>query len=142
MEPSKEYVEKCLQSASEALDEAKLLLQSSKLRGAISRAYYAMFHAARAILYQKGIKPKTHSGVRVMLSQHVVKEGIVSKELEKSLSKAYDMRQLSDYEVDAEFGKEAVEDVVNKAESFISQIEEVLSHDWKGATHESDYKRI
>jgi len=63
----REEVEEQLALAEECLEEARLLLAKGFYRGAASRAYYSMFHAARALLAAKNIAPKKHSGVLRML---------------------------------------------------------------------------
>jgi uncharacterized protein (UPF0332 family) len=55
-------------AAIEALAEARALDRLSHYGGAISRAYYAAFHAARALLVEKGLQPKTHDGVRRLVT--------------------------------------------------------------------------
>ena len=45
-----EEVARDIELAEEELSSAKILLQNSKLRDAISRACYSMFHAAKALL--------------------------------------------------------------------------------------------
>ena len=49
-ESSKKFVEASLLRAEKALRSAKLLEENGELEDAVSRAYYAMFHAARAII--------------------------------------------------------------------------------------------
>ena len=69
-------VEEQLSLAEECLKEAKLLLTNGFYRGAASRAYYSMFHAAKALLALKNIAPKKHSGVLRMLGLEFVNKGI------------------------------------------------------------------
>lgn len=51
-----------LHSAHESLRETRLLLDEGFRFGAASRLYYAVFHAARAMLTLQGRHAKTHSG--------------------------------------------------------------------------------
>jgi uncharacterized protein (UPF0332 family) len=71
----KEVVESELENAAEKLDSAKLLFRNGKLSDAINRAYFSMFHAARALLriYDKG--PKTHEGLLAEFGLTFVKTG-------------------------------------------------------------------
>jgi uncharacterized protein (UPF0332 family) len=46
-----------LQQAKETLREAEILASEQSWRGAINRAYYAMFYAATALLRSKDIAP-------------------------------------------------------------------------------------
>ena len=52
-----------LEEAHESLEEAVLLLEGHKPRGALSRAYYAMFYATLALLTTKSLGASKHSGV-------------------------------------------------------------------------------
>lgn len=51
-----------LRDAANALREAALLLDAGLLHGAISRLYYAVFHAGRAALLTRDKRTRTHSG--------------------------------------------------------------------------------
>ena len=57
---------------------------------AISEAYYAMFHAAKALLALRGIHPKTHAGVVSQFGLQFVTEGrgIICEKFGKSRNKA------------------------------------------------------
>ena len=55
---------------------------------AISEAYYAMFHAAKALLALRGIYPKTHAGVVSQFGLQFVTEGLIEELYAKSLVKA------------------------------------------------------
>jgi len=125
-EPTPQFVDASLRRADKALRAAKRLLEDGEPEDAVSRAYYAMFHAARAVLFQKGVIAKTHRGVHTMFGLHIVKAGLLSKEFGDMLSDAFDMRQTGDYEIFAEFESEAVSELVNNAERFIKKIRELL----------------
>jgi uncharacterized protein (UPF0332 family) len=58
-----------------------------------------MFHAARTILFSKGVTAKTHRGTIFLFSEKIVKRGILSEEFADTLRKAFDLRQKSDYEL-------------------------------------------
>ena len=49
--------------AKECLQDAKLLLAGESYRSAANRAYYAIFHAMRAVLALDGVDMKHHSGI-------------------------------------------------------------------------------
>lgn len=49
--------------AKECLRDAKLLLAGGSYRSAANRAYYAIFHAMRAVLALDGVDMKHHSGI-------------------------------------------------------------------------------
>ena len=55
------------------------------LEGAVSHAYYAMFHAAKAFLELNDKSPRTHKGVILQLGQYV-KLGKLSKDEVRSIT--------------------------------------------------------
>lgn len=133
-ESSRNFVEASLLRAEKALRSARLLVEHRELEDAVSRAYYAMFHAARAILFSKGARAKTHRGTISLFGENIVKKGILSEEFADMLRKAFDLRQKSDYEIYAELNEELVEEVIKNAEKFIEKIKEVLEASTKGAS--------
>ena len=112
--------------AKKAVASAQLLLSSNDFDGACNRAYYAMFDAARALLFLH--KPelhaetiKTHSGLITAFSLHFVKSGIVSTELGKTLNKAEDLRLIADYTGDL-ITQEQASWVVAQAAIFVNTL--------------------
>lgn len=126
-ESSRKFVEVSLLRAEKALKSAKLLMEHGQLEDTASRAYYAMFHAAKAILFTKAVKAKTHRGTISQFGKHLVKKGSLSEEYADMLRKAFDLRQKSDYELYAELDKETVEETLNNAEKFVEKIKELLN---------------
>ncbi len=88
--------------AHQAASSAQLLLNAGDTSGACNRAYYAVFDAARAALLTSGAPVsseigKTHSGLIHAFSQHLVKTGLVPKELGQSFARAHELRLIADY---------------------------------------------
>ncbi|MEM2905889.1 MAG: HEPN domain-containing protein [Candidatus Bathyarchaeia archaeon] len=97
-EPLPRLVEASLRRAERALRSARLLLDHGELDDAVSRAYCAMFHAARATLFKRAIVTKTHMGTISLFGEHLVKKGLLDEEYTDMLRRAFDLRQRSDYE--------------------------------------------
>lgn len=125
MVPSKDYVRRCLELAEECLEEARALLEKSWFRGAADRAYYAMYHAAQAVLYDMGLKPKAHAGLRTMFGEHLVKPKKVNSAFAETLGESFRLRQISDYEADAVIDPEKVKEIVKKSAEFVAKMKEV-----------------
>lgn len=62
-----------LEEANEKLDSAKLLLENEYFKDAVSRAYYCMYNAARALLLTKDVSPKTHKGLIAKFGEEFMK---------------------------------------------------------------------
>lgn len=112
-ENSEKYVKALLTRAEKSLRSARILFKNEILEDAISRAYYAMYYATKAILFINGVNTKTHKGVISLFGENIIKKNILDKEFAIMLRKDFNLRQKSDYEIYAEFGKESVEEVIN-----------------------------
>ncbi|MFO8132725.1 MAG: HEPN domain-containing protein [Thermoplasmatota archaeon] len=111
-----------LVQADEELSAARLLSRKTFYREAASRAYYAMFHAAQAILLLKNVYPKSHAGVIRAFGETLVKPGILDKRMGQMLSQAASMRMKADYDVGVRVTKQECEETLSNAETFLQEI--------------------
>ncbi len=119
-------VEILLNDAHESLEAARVLLENGFYRDAISRAYYAMFYAASALLRAKGVVTKSHRGVIAKFGLEFVNTGIVEKYYAKALSLAETSRERADYDPTYRPSEEEAENIIEDAERFIERVEKVL----------------
>lgn len=125
--PDKKRIQGELAEAYEALSDAEANVSEGRLKTATSRAYYAIFHAARAVLWSKGLGPKTHKGVAQLFGREVVKTKHVSEEIGEILAEARDRRELADYNaMTGSFFPEEVKELVRNARRFVGTIENIL----------------
>ncbi len=115
----KELVHKELDAANERLEAAELLFNDSKYVDAINRAYYAVFHASKALLYSIGRDAKTHSGLISEIGLHMVGKGLIDKRYGVILRRLFESRETSDYVVGAIFTEDEVKDSLKDAKLFI-----------------------
>lgn len=73
--PDRSEIKAETQRAEKALKAAKLLLAENLLEDALSRTYYAVLHAARAVLLGEGVRVNSHKAVRRLFGQHLIKAG-------------------------------------------------------------------
>lgn len=87
--------------AVDAANAARLLLEAGSHDGAVNRAYYAMFNAARAALEARSeLKVedvRRHSALLQLFSLHLIKTGLVPRELGADLYEAFQTRAVADY---------------------------------------------
>jgi len=122
----KERIEAEIDRAKEALTAAKNLFEDGAIADSISRAYYAIFHAARAVLLTKEIDTDTHSGAISMFGLHFVKTGLIEERFGRIFNEAKDARELGDYIVTKEFTKEETDKRVKQAIEFLQRVEGYL----------------
>ena len=110
----------------EALSAARHLLAGGFYNDAISRAYYAAFHGARALLVSRGVEAKTHRGIIQLLSLHFVKDGSLNPEIGGLLAHLETYRELVDYTPSARFTRDEAAEEVARAEQFIAACKPLL----------------
>jgi len=118
--------ERYIKNAEEKLGAAEYLLKGGFYNDAVSRAYYSMFYSARALLSIKEIYPKAHKGVILKFGLEFVKKGFVEDAYGRALSHAKDRREVADYDIEKNIGKEEAESIVEDAERFLDRIKEAI----------------
>ncbi|GAB4479378.1 MAG: HEPN domain-containing protein [Burkholderiaceae bacterium] len=76
---------------------AQLLAQQGFFRQAVTRAYFAAFHAAQGLLSAHGLQAATHEGVQRLIGLHFVMTGLMPKEAGRALSALLARRHEADY---------------------------------------------
>lgn len=111
-----------LEKAKNCTSQAQVLFDNNFYDGAISRAYYAIFHYAKALLFSAGFEPKTHAGLVHLFNLHFIKNGRFDKRFSTILSHAQKAREESDYFPEIPFTKEEAEERLREVETFGQQI--------------------
>jgi len=83
--------------AERSLAAVRLLADNGYLVEAVSRAYYAMFYAATALLHSEGLTVSKHSAVVSLVGERFVKTGRLAPRLHRLLIDLFDERQAADY---------------------------------------------
>ena len=107
----------------EALKEAKALLEKEMPSGSISRAYYAAFHAGKALLLTEGVEIRSHQALGRFFSLHFVKTGRFDVQFSRILSKAQKYREEADYNSEFVFRMEDAHERFREVSEFIKVIE-------------------
>lgn len=104
------------------LRTAQRSLRENDSKWATVQAYYCMFHAARALLYQRGFREYGHRGllaaVRVLYSTEL------SGHLLDDFSDAMKLREAADYGLI--YSEESAKDVVDAAKKFLAKLRKIL----------------
>ena len=118
--------QKGLIRAKKALSAAKALLEFQLYEDCVSRAYYAVLHAAKAALAMEDIDAQSHVAVRRKFGLNLVKTGKIEKDFAQILTKEKEDRELSDYNIHIEIERDTAEKRVVDAEKFVKRIETFL----------------
>jgi len=88
-----EAVEKELKGAEYDLEKAKASLNEEDFKWATVKAYYSMFHAARALLYDAGYRERSHTALVTALRELYVKPSRLAEEALSDFENAMDLRE-------------------------------------------------
>lgn len=125
-----------LELAYGALADADASRQQGTDRGVVSRLYYACFHAAKAVLYDRGFDPKTHGTTIQWFGREIVLEGDASDDDGRFLRQLYTKRQEADYDQDDLVVN--VGSLYARAEVFVDDMAELLDEELDKETEGTD----
>ena len=121
-----EEVRNELERARKCLAAAKALAGEGFLEDALSRSYYAVLHAARALLLAEGVEATSHEGVKRMFGLAFVQSGKMDSRYGRILREEQDDRFLADYDVAFTPDPERVETRIHDAEAFLNEAKRQL----------------
>ena len=116
-----------LERAAESLVAAQELYDNGHLDFAASRAYYAAFYAASALLIGKQIKFSKHSSVISAIHKEFIKPGLMSVGLGKKLSLLFEIRSVADYGAMEHVAPDIAHDAVAMATEFFTAVKNMLA---------------
>lgn len=123
----KEEARKFLDKASRTLQAAELLLREGDAESAAGRCYYAMLHAAQALLRERDLRYRKHSAVHSAFGEHFAKPAHLDPKFHRWLLDAFDERLRGDYDIDISFDIAAVRKRIEQAREFIQVVGETLT---------------
>jgi len=108
------------------LKSAEILLEEGDYESSVSRTYYAMFYSAQAMLLTKNLSFSSHKGVISAFGEHFVKTDIFPREMGRELNKAFEKRQIGDFEYTFVISKNEAEEILKNGKKFVEKIAQHL----------------
>lgn len=115
-----------LQRAQESLQAARELLGNNYYDIAASRAYYAAFYAATALLLNSSLEFSKHSGVIAAVHQHFIKTSKMDQRFGKDLNWLFELRSVGDYGVVIHVSQDEAKEAIVCAGEFVAMVKSVL----------------
>lgn len=122
--PGKKLAAKELRLAQEDLKISLKSMTEGSYKWSIIQSYYSMFHSARALLYSKNYREKSHFCLIEAIRTLFVETGKINVLLVESLLEAKSLREAADYYGD--FSEINCKKLVKKAEEFLKAAEEIV----------------
>jgi uncharacterized protein (UPF0332 family) len=102
--------------------KSKNSFEDTDYKWTIVQAYYSMFHAARALIYIKGYREKSHRACLVALKEFFLDS--LGEERINDLEEAMDLRESADY--GSAYTDEDARSLVGKAADFLENAKRIL----------------
>ena len=116
MTPEQQFL---MTKAQRSLDAANQLMQQGFYDFAISRAYYAMFYVAEALLDKAGFSFSSHAAVISAFGQSLARPGKVPVEFHRYLIDAQTQRTRADYDPNPDLSQQDAEKLIAQAQAFV-----------------------
>lgn len=119
-----------MQRARRGMTMAHLGIEAGAYEEAVSSAYYAVHHAARALLFSLGLEVRSHRGLHVLLAEKFVHQGLLPRDTSQRLSDFFEARNVADYGVRVRFTREQGDVWVAWAARFVETAAGILEAAW------------
>jgi hypothetical protein len=103
------------------------LAELSHWDDAISRAYYAMFHTATAVLLSLNVSRSSHHALISAFGEYVAKPGMMDKKFHRYLLDGFSARSASDYEPVTDADELGALAIINQAREFLEAAKDFLT---------------
>jgi len=124
LEKAETLVPKEIELADNDLNSSKESFLDNNYKWSIIQSYYSMFHTARALLYNKGYREKSHFCLIEAIRNLYVQEGILNFKFLEALQLGKSLRENADYYGD--FSKQSADELMNVASEFLNEVKAVL----------------
>lgn len=124
LEKAETLVPKEIELADNDLNSSKESFLDNNYKWSIIQSYYSMFHTARALLYNKGYREKSHLCLIEAIRNLYVQEGILNFKFLEALQLGKSLRENADYYGD--FSKQSADELMNVASEFLNEVKAIL----------------
>lgn len=125
---SKELCKHRLEQAKENIEEAELLYNANKFKGANNRAYYSIFHSIKAVLALEPVDFKKHKDVIGYFNKNYVNTNIFPRKIGRKIANASTIREDSDYDDEYIVKQEDTLEQIETAKELMKLVEEYIEN--------------
>ena len=118
---AREAIAVYMEGARDALESAQYNLDGGFFGVAVNRAYYAFFYAATGLLLTLSMTRNKHAGVLAAFREHFVKPGIFPVADSYAYGEAFELRNVTDYEMLGHAAEAQARSAVENARRFVER---------------------
>jgi len=115
-----------LDKAKRSIKTAGKILKDGEVDFAGSRAYYAMFYVAEALLLERGLAFSSHSAIIANYGKEFAKTKLLNPKFHNYLIKSQDRRNIGDYAIGSHLTDEEVQEMLAWAKEFVKAAKDYL----------------
>ena len=115
-----------LHKAQTYLRSAAVLLELEDYDSCASRAYFAMFYAAQALLLKEHGQMPEDQGIRSAFYSAFVETGVLPEQAGAALDRGYELQERGDYSHRFAVSQQDAERVLQEAEAFVNSLDALL----------------
>jgi len=122
---AKKLVPREISAAEDDLDEARDRFAHTRFKYATINSYYAVFHAARALLYSRGYRERSHNCLGIALEALFADQGLLDRRFVGIFRGSMALRENADYS--GSFSREGAARSISNAKEFVSAAGAILN---------------
>ena len=113
-----------LETAGKDLESSRKTFAELDYKWATIQAYYSIFHAARALLFEKGFREKSHFCLKAAIQELYADAGLIEQKHVDDFDATMLLRETADYRSD--FSEEGATASIENARMFLVRATEIL----------------
>lgn len=118
---SAEMYQKEFRVGEKDLETAQKSYKDCNFKWAVIQAYYAIFHAARALLFKSGFREESHSALKIAFKALYIETGVLSIDTYNALERGMSLREMADYK--ETYSQSGAENLIQSVVSALKEIE-------------------
>lgn len=115
----KAEVESLLIKSERSIEAARMLNDEGHADFAASRAYYALFYVAEALLLDRGLSFSSHAALIGAFGREFAKSAVLDPKYHRYLIDAQDLRNIGDYAIGQDIAEDQADLMCRWAEDFL-----------------------
>lgn len=119
-----EMVKKELEVGKKDYASALASLEAANFKWATIQAYYAIFHATRALLYKQSYREESHAALKFAIKELYISSEKLPRLVYDTLERGMELREMADYKEN--YSQNGAKSLVSAVEQAIIEIEKIL----------------